>query len=154
MTIEHAYGLLGLVPGASENLIRRAFRERARSAHPDVGGSTEDWLELSRACEVALDHAAASNVMVLVQPIEPVRLNRIRPSYQEWNQSPPIQAEGLGLLSNAQLTDQILARARRKQRIRDHVILDLKIVAGLLVGITILGSILIILGSIYADLSG
>jgi DnaJ-domain-containing protein 1 len=42
MTVEEAWQVLGLQPGADEAAIRAAHRRLMRGAHPDGGGS--DWL--------------------------------------------------------------------------------------------------------------
>lgn len=46
--------LLGLEPGASEAAILAAWREKAKSAHPDAGGSHEAFTALSEAKDIAL----------------------------------------------------------------------------------------------------
>lgn len=48
------WDVLGVSPGASQDEIRRAYRERARAAHPDVGGSEAEMQEINRARETAL----------------------------------------------------------------------------------------------------
>lgn len=48
---EEAYRALGLEPGASEQRVKRAYRERVKDAHPDRGGSEEEFKELTRAYE-------------------------------------------------------------------------------------------------------
>jgi hypothetical protein len=42
MTVDEAWQVLGLQPGADSNAIRAAHRRLMRGAHPDSGGS--DWL--------------------------------------------------------------------------------------------------------------
>ena len=42
MTVDEAWQVLGLQPGASEEEIRAAHRRLMRAAHPDSGGS--DWM--------------------------------------------------------------------------------------------------------------
>lgn len=46
-----AYRVLGLDPGASEGDVRRAYRERAKSAHPDRGGDEGEFKRLTAAYE-------------------------------------------------------------------------------------------------------
>ena len=47
-----AHELLGVAPDASNEEVERAFRERAKTAHADVGGSNEAMRELQEAREV------------------------------------------------------------------------------------------------------
>lgn len=48
------WDILGLSPGASEKAINDAFRDRAKRAHPDAGGSDAAMAELNRARDEAL----------------------------------------------------------------------------------------------------
>jgi DnaJ family protein C protein 19 len=54
MSVDEAYQVLGLHPGASEADIREAHRRLMRAAHPDSGGS--DWLaaRINQARDVLL----------------------------------------------------------------------------------------------------
>lgn len=54
MTVDEAYQVLGLRPGASEAEIRAAHHRLMRTAHPDSGGS--DWLatRINQARDVLL----------------------------------------------------------------------------------------------------
>ncbi|HVW29975.1 MAG TPA: hypothetical protein VHC69_31650 [Polyangiaceae bacterium] len=45
---------LGLSAGASRDDVKRAFRERVKTAHPDGGGSDAAFIELKRNYESAL----------------------------------------------------------------------------------------------------
>ena len=49
MSERKAWEVLGIRPGASEELIQAAFRKRAKELHPDVGGTREEWDELQAA---------------------------------------------------------------------------------------------------------
>jgi DnaJ domain len=51
--------VLGLDPGASRAEIERAFRDRAKKAHPDAGGNDNAMAELNIARDDALNEAAA-----------------------------------------------------------------------------------------------
>jgi hypothetical protein len=55
MTVEEAWQVLGLQPGADADAIRAAHRRLMRGAHPDGGGS--DWLaaRVNQARDVLLD---------------------------------------------------------------------------------------------------
>jgi hypothetical protein len=48
------FAALGLRADATEDQINAAFRERARNAHPDTGGSTDAMAKLSNARDQAL----------------------------------------------------------------------------------------------------
>src|SRR5262245_58730846 len=58
MTVEEAYQVLGLRPGATESEIRAAHHRLMRAAHPDSGGS--DWLatRINLARDVLLGRAS------------------------------------------------------------------------------------------------
>lgn len=47
--------VLGIAPNASKDAIEAAYRERAKKAHPDAGGSTDAMAELNRAKQEALN---------------------------------------------------------------------------------------------------
>lgn len=51
------YDVLGTHRGASDIEIRRAYRHKARTAHPDAGGKLADWLEIQRAHDLLVDPA-------------------------------------------------------------------------------------------------
>jgi DnaJ-domain-containing protein 1 len=48
------WDILGVSPDASKQDVTRAYRERAKSAHPDAGGSDAAMTELNKAREQAL----------------------------------------------------------------------------------------------------
>jgi hypothetical protein len=48
------WDVLGLHPGAPRSDITAAYRRQARAAHPDQGGTREDWDRLQAAYEQAL----------------------------------------------------------------------------------------------------
>ena len=49
MSERKAWEVLGIRPGAPEELIQAAFRKRAKELHPDAGGTREQWDELQAA---------------------------------------------------------------------------------------------------------
>ena len=49
------YKILGVQPDADDTAIRRAFRKKVRSSHPDSGGSTEEFQTLKRAYDLLSD---------------------------------------------------------------------------------------------------
>lgn len=46
-----SWEVLGLAPGASLEAVKQAFRQRARSTHPDHGGDAAEFLVVRRAYE-------------------------------------------------------------------------------------------------------
>lgn len=54
-TREEAYRTLNLDPGAGENAIRHAYRERVKATHPDRGGDEEQFKEVASAYERLTD---------------------------------------------------------------------------------------------------
>ena len=46
--------LLGVAPSAGEVQIKDAFRDKAKTAHPDKGGTTDGWAQLQEAYDQAL----------------------------------------------------------------------------------------------------
>lgn len=53
-TLDTALAALGLAPPCTVADVRRAFRERAKTAHPDAGGSDAAFIALRRSYEQAL----------------------------------------------------------------------------------------------------
>lgn len=49
------YAELGLEPGADKETIKRAYRKRAKKAHPDAGGDKEAFQRLALAHEILSD---------------------------------------------------------------------------------------------------
>ena len=43
------YKILGIQPGASETDVKKAYREHARKAHPDKGGTEEEFKQINEA---------------------------------------------------------------------------------------------------------
>lgn len=54
-TRREAYRTLDLEPGAGEGEIKRAYREKAKTTHPDRGGSEEAFKEVSNAYDRLTD---------------------------------------------------------------------------------------------------
>ncbi|WP_435197027.1 J domain-containing protein [Natronomonas sp. EA1] len=46
---EQAYRTLGLSPGADEEAVKSAYREKVKETHPDRGGSEEQFKKVTRA---------------------------------------------------------------------------------------------------------
>lgn len=55
---DELYKTLGVDRKATKDEIRKAYRRRARKAHPDAGGNPEDWHRLQRALVVLRDDRA------------------------------------------------------------------------------------------------
>jgi hypothetical protein len=56
MSVEEAYAILGLSPGASPDAIKEAHRRLMVKLHPDHGGSDYLATQINRARDVLLDH--------------------------------------------------------------------------------------------------
>jgi len=55
-TIAEAYRTLGLDPGADQDAVREAYRERAKSTHPDAdSGDEEEFKRVNRAYKRLVD---------------------------------------------------------------------------------------------------
>lgn len=52
---DDALCILGLSPGASQDEIKRAYRERVRDVHPDQGGSNDEFQQVQQAYETLID---------------------------------------------------------------------------------------------------
>ncbi len=59
------YRILGISPQANLEEIRRAFREKARQLHPDLGGKKELFLELKRSYEFLCERLAPNRLRIL-----------------------------------------------------------------------------------------
>jgi hypothetical protein len=54
------YKVLHLLPSASDNEIRSAYRKRALQTHPDKGGSAETWMWW---CDLVVSPVDASGIL-------------------------------------------------------------------------------------------
>jgi hypothetical protein len=54
MELEASYRRLGVPPGAGREAVKRAFRDAARTSHPDRGGEPAAWSRLREAYEAVL----------------------------------------------------------------------------------------------------
>ena len=70
MTSRDPFFVLSVERGASADEIRRAWRERARTVHPDVGGTDAAMQELNEALHSALAYVdVVSTVSVATSPV-------------------------------------------------------------------------------------
>ena len=60
-TVRDLYEVLGVSKTASDAEIKKAYRNKARSLHPDQGGDEEQFKELTAAYEVLKNPEARSN---------------------------------------------------------------------------------------------
>jgi curved DNA-binding protein CbpA len=44
-----AFNILGLKPGASQELIKKAYRRLVKQYHPDIGGSADEFRKINDA---------------------------------------------------------------------------------------------------------
>lgn len=57
----NVWGLLGVGPGATREEVRQAFREKIKKAHPDAGGTAEEFRQLRLAYKTALEEVHTSS---------------------------------------------------------------------------------------------
>jgi hypothetical protein len=55
--MSNPYQVLGISPQATAREIRQAYRERARSHHPDLGGDPQRMVEINAAYELLRDRS-------------------------------------------------------------------------------------------------
>ena len=76
MTSRDPFAVLLIDKTATTQEIRRAWRERARTVHPDVGGSDAAMQELNEALRCALEMVSAT--IVKASPASPADIRRER----------------------------------------------------------------------------
>jgi hypothetical protein len=76
VTSRDPFLVLSVERGASADEIRRAWREQARTAHPDVGGSDAAMQELNEALHSALAYVDVVSIVTLAN--SPVLVRRER----------------------------------------------------------------------------
>ncbi len=69
MAIADPFLLLSIAHTATPQEIRRAWREKARTAHPDAGGSDSAMQELNEALRSALELVGVPKVSKTVSPV-------------------------------------------------------------------------------------
>jgi len=69
MAIADPFLLLSIARTATHQEIRRAWRDKARSAHPDAGGSDSAMQELNEALRRALELVGVPKVSKTVSPV-------------------------------------------------------------------------------------
>ena len=69
MAFADPFFLLAIDRTATPEEIHRAWREKARTAHPDAGGSDSAMQELNEALRKALEHVGVPEVLTAVSPV-------------------------------------------------------------------------------------
>ncbi len=115
MDLETAHKVLGVHQYANREQIERSFREKARSVHPDRGGTLKDWQDLVQARDLAIDRTFEPPPIVNATVVDP-----IIPKYQR-----PWQPHGSGPRSDVE-QDAIIAPIRTEEELEgDDYKLDL-----------------------------
>jgi DnaJ domain len=80
------YAALGLAPGATKADVRRAYRRRALSVHPDVTGtdSTEEMTRLNDARDELLSTGSSGRRPSTEGPVASAREGAGRPERPSW----------------------------------------------------------------------
>ncbi len=73
MKSSESFEILGINSDADVDEIRRAWREKASSLHPDVGGTHNDMIRLNDALKVALAHIHSSHQEPVTATPQPSR---------------------------------------------------------------------------------
>ena len=89
------YQLLGIKRGATWDEVRKAYRRKAKTSHPDSGGSVEQFSALATAHEVLSDARRREKYDVTGE-IEPAQPNNVDVSAIE------VIAQKLGLIIHAE----------------------------------------------------
>jgi len=111
------YQLLGIKRGATRDEVRKAYRRKAKSSHPDSGGSVEQFSALATAHEVLSDEKRRKKYDTTGE-IEPSRPDNFDGSAIE------VIAQKLGLIIHAEQDVTMLdIGAVIEQSIRDDIVL-------------------------------
>lgn len=112
------YEALGIPRSATADDVKRAFRERARSAHPDKGGNPADFRRIEEARAVLSDPTRRA--------VYDAALDRPRATDEAWRAVEevvgPIDAEGAARVLDALFGDMLdRAKERVSRKIQEAV---------------------------------
>ncbi len=135
MTNNDYYNILGIPPGSSLELIKKAYRKKAREYHPDVNqspGAKEHFIEATEAYEFLLEHSSDTD--------SEIEGRRVREEWIKYRQERARQrARAYARASYAQFRNSKLYKTTR---IFDGSIIFFSVAIAVLLNIYIIGGYL------------